>query len=124
MQEHVAHRRQYERHVIDVRAELVVAEKHADQVNPVAGRLIQGRIKNISAGGALVITGTYLPRATLVELEIPPGTAAPAGRAPARVTKVQMIDREPRYGLGLRFEDPDCPLVQALRTWGGAGAAS
>jgi len=26
-----------------------------------------------------------------------------------------MVDREPRYGLGLRFEDTDCELVRALR---------
>lgn len=86
------------------------------------GPALSGRMQNISAGGALVVVSTYLPRATQVELEIPAGTPVPAGRVTARVTKVQMVDREPRYGLGLRFEDNECELVQALRAWDEEGA--
>jgi hypothetical protein len=122
MAQHIAHRRQYERHTIDLRVELVVSEPHASQVSPVGGASIQGRMKNISGGGALVVVPTYLPRATQVELEIPPGSAVPAGRLAACVTKVQMVDREPRYGLGLRFEDTECDLVRALQAWGGEEA--
>jgi hypothetical protein len=70
---------------------------------------------NASGGGAYVVVPTYLPRNTEVELEIPVGSKLPAGRARARVMKIEMADREPRYGLGLRFEDTDCELAQALR---------
>jgi hypothetical protein len=119
MTQHIAHRRQYERHSIDVHVALVIAEGHLTQVTPVNGPSIQGRMKNVSAGGALVVVPTYLPRATRVELEIQPGTAVPAGRVAARVTKVSMVDREPRYAVGLRFEDADGELVRALQAWAG-----
>ena len=61
---------------------------------------------NISAGGALIVVPTYLPRGTQIELEIPTGTPVPAGRVTARVTKVQMVDREPRYGVGCVSRTP------------------
>jgi hypothetical protein len=124
MTQHIAHRRQYERHAIDVRVELLIAEEHASQVCPVGGRALQGHMKNVSAGGALVVVPTYLPRATLVQLEIPAGTVVPAGHVTARVAKVQMVDREPRYGLGLRFDDAECDLVRALRAWDGQEAGT
>ena len=122
MTQPVDHRRQYERHAIDVRVQLVIAEEHLAQVSPMSGPALSGRMKNISAGGALIVLPTYLPRGAQVELEIPAGTPVPAGRVTARVTKVQMVDREPRYGVGLRFEDTECALVQALRVWGEEGA--
>jgi len=111
---HTKHRRQYERHTIDVRVQLVIRENHQVQVAPVGGLTIPGRMTNVSGGGAHVVVPTYLPRATEVDLEIPVGSKLPAGRVWARVMKVQMVDREPRYGLGLRFEDTDCELVRAL----------
>jgi hypothetical protein len=119
MTQHIAHRRQYERHNIDVRVELLISEEHSSQVSPLGGRAIQGHMKNVSAGGALIVVPTYLPRATQVQLEIPPGSSVPAGRVTARVAKVQMVDREPHYSLGLRFEDAECELVRALRVWDG-----
>ncbi len=122
MNQHIAHRRQYERHSLDIQVELVVAEAHADQVIPLSGRSIPGRMKNLSAGGALLVVPTFLPRAAQVELVISTGTPVPAGRIAARVAKVQMIDREPHYGLGLHFDEADSEVLRALRTWdGGCG---
>jgi hypothetical protein len=122
MTQAVDHRRQYERHAIDVRVQLVISDGHLTQVSPMAGPALTARMKNISAGGALIVVPTYLPRGTQIELEIPTGSAVPAGRVTARVTKVQMVDREPHYGVGLRFEDAKCALVQALRAWDEEGA--
>ena len=122
MTRHIEHRRQYERRSIDVRVQLVISDGHVAQVSPMGGPALAGRMKNLSAGGALVVVSTYLPRATQVKLEIPAGAPVPAGSVTARVTKVQMVDREPRYGVGLRFEDTECALVQALRVWGEEGA--
>ncbi|GEM_PF-6127085 len=117
MTTHVAHRRQYQRRSVDIRGQVVIGEGQARQVSPLSGLSIPAHIKNISAGGALVILPVFLPRAAQVELEIPPGGEIPAGRLRARVTKVQMVDREPRYGIGLSFDDSDCPTVRFLRTW-------
>jgi c-di-GMP-binding flagellar brake protein YcgR len=112
---HVTHRRQYERRDIDVRVALTVAETCCAQVTPTAGPTLTGRMTNISAGGAHVIVSTYLPRAVQVELELPTQGDIPAGRIPCRVMSVRMVDQEPRYGVGLRFEDPGNPVVQALQ---------
>jgi hypothetical protein len=48
-------------------------------------------------------------------VEIPAEAKLPAGRLRARVMTVRMVDREPRYGVGLRFEDPESELAQALQ---------
>jgi hypothetical protein len=119
---HTTHRRQYERYTIDVRVQLGIRENHQEQVAPVGGTIIPGRMTNVSGGGARVVVPTYLPRGTEVDLELPAGTTLPAGRVWARVMKVQMVDREPRYGLGLRFEDASCDLVRTLRATEEKGA--
>jgi hypothetical protein len=124
MAQHIAHRRQYERHAIDVRVELAIAEGQAGQVSPIGGPSVAGRMKNLSAGGAFVVVSTYLPRATQVELQVPAEAGVPAGCVTARVAKVQMVDREPRYGVGLRFENTDCELVRALQAWDGEEAGT
>ncbi len=80
-----------------------------------SGTTFPACLTNISGGGAHVVVATFVPRTTLVELEIPPGNELPAGRARARVMKVQMVDREPRYGVGLRFEDDESEVVRALQ---------
>ena len=85
------------------------------QVTPVSGPTIPARITNISGGGAHVVVPTYLPRGIQVYLEIPPAVELPPGRIQSRIMKIRMIDREPRYGLGLRFEDTDCEVVRTLR---------
>jgi hypothetical protein len=115
MRMHTSHRRQYERREIDLRVSIWIAESHQEQVSPIAGMMIPGRMTNVSAGGAHVIVSTFLPRATRIELEIPAGGNLPAGRTRACVMKVQMADREPHYGLGLKFEEIDNPLIQALQ---------
>lgn len=108
-------RRQYQRRNVDLRVQLVIHDGFLTQVTPVSGRAIPGRMTDISGGGAYVVAPTFLPRAVQLDLEIPATASLPGGAVRARVMKVQMVDREPRYGVGLRFEDPDCPVVQALR---------
>jgi hypothetical protein len=117
MPRHIDHRRQYERRSVDVQVQLVIADAHLDQVTPTGGPALPGRMRNISAGGALVVVSTYLPRSTQLELEIPAATPVPAGRALVRVMSIQMVDREPHYTLGLRFEDSESELVGALQAW-------
>ena len=114
MRMHTSVRRQYTRHDVDLHVQIWIADSHQEQVSPIAGAMIPGRMTNVSVGGAHVIVPTFLPRATRIELEIPPGGRFPAGRTQAVVMKLEMVDREPRYGLGLRFEDDDSPLIRAL----------
>ncbi len=114
MAQHVTHRRQYERRAIDVRVQLVIRESSRKQVAPTGGPSVPGRLKNASRGGAFVVVPVYLPRAAQVELEIPPGGTLPAGSLSARVMNVQMVDREPRYGVGLRFDDANSEFSEVL----------
>lgn len=111
---HTNPRRQYTRHEVDLRVQLWIAESHLGQVSPISGAMIPGRMTNVSVGGTHVVVPTFLPRATRVELEMPAGGSLPPGRTKAVVMKVQMVDREPRYGLGLKFEDDDSPLIRTL----------
>ena len=115
MRMHTSHRRQYERREINLRVLLWITESHQAQVSPIAGMMIPARMTNVSMGGAHVVVSTYLPRATQIELEVPAGGQFPAGRLRACVMKVEMTDREPHYGLGLKFEEEDHPLIQAFR---------
>jgi hypothetical protein len=109
------HQRQYQRRSIDVRVQLIICDRYREQVAPINGTSVPGWMTNISGGGAHVVVPTYLPRSTEVELEIPVGTKLPAGRVRSRIMKVEMVTREPHYGLGLRFEDTECEAVRALR---------
>ena len=112
---HVTYRRQYERRASDIPVELTVADTCRAQVTPTAGPTLAGRMTNISVGGAHVIVSTYLPRAAQLELELPAHDDLPAGRIPCRVMSIRMVDQEPHYGVGLRFEDPSNPVVQTLQ---------
>ena len=115
MPAHVAHRRQYERRVVDIAVQLEIGESCRGQVAPLNGSIVPGRLTNISGGGAYAVVSTFLPRGAAVTLELPPGTELPAGRVPCSVVKTAMVDREPHYGVGLRFEDTECEVVRALR---------
>jgi hypothetical protein len=115
MTSHTAHRRQYQRLSTDLPVQVIIADSHGAQVAPIGGPSIPGQMTNISGGGAHVVVPIYLPRATEVELEVPVGSRLPAGRVRARVMLVRMIDREPRYGVGLRFEETDGDVVRAAR---------
>jgi hypothetical protein len=55
MVQHIAHRRQYERHAIGVRVDWVVSGPHASQVAPIDRASIHGRMKNASGGRALAV---------------------------------------------------------------------
>lgn len=115
MTQHIAHRRQYERRACDVPVQLTVVESGRAQVAPLAGPTVAGRLTDLSSGGAHVIVPTYLPRALHVELEVPPNETLPGGRVHCRIMTIRMVDREPRYGIGLRFEESDGEYARALR---------
>jgi len=119
---HTAHRRQYERRTIDISVQVEICESDRTQVAPLGGAAVPGRMTNVSGGGAQVVVSTFLPRSALVDLEIPSGSSVPAGRAQARVMSIRMIDREPHYALGLRFEQNDCELVRAIQAAEGGDA--
>jgi hypothetical protein len=115
MPTHVAHRRQYERRDVDIPVQITIGESCADQIAPVNGNSFPARVTNISGGGAHATVSTFLPRGARVLVDFPAGHGLPAGRVPICVMAVNMVDREPHYGLGLRFEDTECEVVQALR---------
>jgi hypothetical protein len=109
------------RRSIDAPARIEVTDASAAQVMPIHGTSIPGRMLDISAGGAQVLVQTFLPRATRVTFELA-GAAAGGRKIAARVMRVQMVDREPRYGLGLRFDEPQeelARLVEAAAAGGG-----
>ncbi len=109
--------RQRVRRSVDLRVQLTICEDSLAQVSPVAGRCLPARLTDVSAGGAGVVAPTYLPRAGYVMVEIPTTGDIPAGTARARVMSADMLDREPHYHLGLRFEDHDNELIRWLETW-------
>lgn len=108
-------RRQYARQQIDIRVRLAILPDDAEQVALVGGRALSAQMTDISPGGAHLVVNTFLPRAARLELEIPPNDASPSGKAVARIMAVRMLNREPQYGLGLRFESADEELVAQLR---------
>lgn len=116
--------RQFERRDVDVRVELEVRDESVAQVALSHGRRVHGRMKNISGGGAFVAATTFLPRECQVTLHIPPTEGLPHGAVRSRVVKAIMTDREPTYGLGLRFEDDECGTVRAIRAQLGVGGAA
>lgn len=107
--------RQFARFDVDVEVHLTICDSCAEQVVPINGDRLSGRMTNISGGGSYVVLSMFLPRETLVDLEVPAIDDMPAGIVRARVVKIRMVDRDPSYGLGLRFEDDDSPVVQFLQ---------
>ncbi len=107
--------RQFARFDVDVEVHLTICDSSAEQVAPINGVRLSGRMTNISGGGSYLVFPMFLPRETLVDLEVPEIDDMPAGMVRARVVKVRMIDRDPSYGVGLRFEDDDSPVVQFLQ---------
>ena len=106
--------RQFARFDVDVEVHLTICDSSAEQVVPINGGRLSGRMTNISGGGSYIVFPMFLPRETLVVLEVPEIDDMPAGMVRARVVMVRMIDRDPSYGVGLRFEDDDSPVVQFL----------
>ena len=99
--------RQHERHAADITIELILLPQSREQVAPTGGKSMAGHVTDLSEGGAGVVTQTFLPRGTQVEFRVPgDGDTSTEGLA-ARVMRVSMVDREPHYAVGLRFEDPD-----------------
>lgn len=117
----VPQRRQYTRHAVDLAVQVAVSGPHMKQVAPIAGHRIDGRLRDLSGGGARVVVSTFLPRATLVDVEMPALGSMAATRLPAQVMSVTMIDREPHYAIGLRFLDDQAAYVEQAIATGEAG---
>lgn len=113
-------------------ARLAIADAHAQQVRfgPLTGALhgwIDADVVDVSAGGVGMISPVFVPRRTLVRVEILDGRNA-AGEAMlkcvARVQRVIMTDRRPAYFLGAAFEetnhDSDVALEAFLERLGSA----
>ena len=107
--------RQFARFDVDIEVQLAICDSCAEQVAPINGSRLSGRLTNIGGGGAYLVLPTFLPRETLVDLEVPAVEDIPAGTVRARVVKVGMLDREPTFGVGLRFEDETSPVVLYLQ---------
>ncbi|MGD8451491.1 MAG: ATPase, T2SS/T4P/T4SS family [Phycisphaerae bacterium] len=97
--------RQYARHAIDLGVDVIVHEDVARQVAPISGHTLRARLVDVSGGGAGLIISTYLPRATRITVTTPAVGKLPPETLPGQVLSVRMIDREPRYAIGVRFAD-------------------
>lgn len=109
------HNRQFARFDVDIEVQLAICDSCAEQVAPINGTRLSGRLTNISGGGAYLVLPTFLPRETLIDLDVPAVEDIPAGTVRVRVIKVTMLDREPTFGVGLRFEDETSPVVLHLQ---------
>ena len=116
--------RQFARFDVEIEVYLSICDESVEQVAPINGRQLTGCLTNLSAGGAYATIATFLPRETLVVMKLPRIDEIPAGSVRSRVVKVRMVDREPTYGIGLRFEDPDSPVVRYLQAQISQGAGS
>lgn len=127
--------RQFERHGLDFRAELVISEEHSEQVtygpraNSVGPHTISGNGVDLSIGGAGLECRQYVPRLCNAMLRI--FDSEPVGIGPdgipihaaifehsVKVRRVQMLSNAPIYEIGLAFVDPDIDVeaqVEALK---------
>ncbi|MFG0305214.1 MAG: PilZ domain-containing protein [Phycisphaerales bacterium JB040] len=105
--------RRSDRHEIVLPARFCVSEGHAEEVRvssraPQRDGWIEADLIDIAEGGVGLISPLFMPRGCrlLVEIRGLGGGAAPVLLdSPARVRRVQMIDRRPAYMIGLLFED-------------------
>ena len=106
--------RQYQRHSIDRPVSITVADEMLTQVDLVQSSEIAGRIGDISVGGMRAIVPVFLPRGARIELSVSEPPALANRPVAAQVVRVEMIDREPHYALGLRFESPQPEWAEAM----------
>ena len=108
------HHRQYTRHSVDLDVTIAIAEESATQVTPINGLKLRAQLLDLSGGGARLVLPTYLPRATAVDLELPALGGVSAQKLGGQVVMTRMIDREPRFSVGVRFAGDHGEVVDAI----------
>ena len=115
--------RRSDRHEIVLPARFRVADAHTDEVRlssraPQREGWIECDLIDVAEGGVGLIAPLFLPRGCRVRVEIRDLEGSENGvllESPARVRRVQMIDRRPAYMLGLLFEEQSETQIAALR---------
>ncbi|MCA9312129.1 MAG: PilZ domain-containing protein [Phycisphaerales bacterium] len=111
--------RQHKRHELSMPAVLTV-DGGMVRFSPEAGIAASGlaaTVSDLSAGGAALRCGHFLPRKTILKVAIlneRGERSHPLLEARLRVQRVQMIDRRPTYALGCAFVDLDDGLRQRI----------
>lgn len=103
-------------------ARLAIADDHAGQVRfgPEAGAVhgwVDADVVDVSAGGLGLISSVFVPRRTLVRIEVINGldpSAEALLKCVGRVQRVVMTDRRPAYFLGAAFAETNHESDKAL----------
>jgi len=109
--------RQHQRVRCSIACPLRVAPEHAKmvQLSSIAADAsggFEGTLVDLSRGGAGVRTSVFVPKQTRLIVRLP--DAGGTLSLTLRVMRVQMIDRTPRYELGLALVDATPELVSAV----------
>ncbi len=121
--------RHFDRHALDVPAELVIAPEHGEQVRLTtvsAGvsdpRTLKVTVRDISRGGLGMESAIFLPRMTKAAIRIwvqQPGCERRAVERMIRLRRASMCSEQPTYLLGAQFiardGDDDSDLDDLLR---------
>ncbi len=107
---------------LSLTARIRVAEAHAKAVHLTAASGIrQGWLPvdlvDFSAGGIGLLSGVFVPRRSLIHVEVfglEGEKAGPSIAGVARTKRVVMTDRRPAYLIGASFEDPPQELQAQL----------
>lgn len=107
---------------VSLSARLRVAEAHAKAVHLTAASGVrQGWLAvdlvDFSAGGIGLLSGVFVPRRSLIQVEIFGLEGEKGGMAisgVARTKRVVMTDRRPAYLIGASFEDPPQELQSQI----------
>lgn len=100
--------RQQERHQCALSAELRIAPEDASRVTlaphaGVGGGLVRVTVVDCSTGGLGLQSPVFMPRTCRVLVRVTTAPGTPALEFTARVQRVWMLDRAPKYYLGVSF---------------------
>ncbi len=110
-------KRQFVRVRVDLRVHVTLDEATREQVVPINGPVLPGRLVDLSAGGCQVVVPTYVPRGAMLSVDFPADRLPMAISIPSRVMNTRMVTREPSYALGIRFEDPEDKVFLLLEAF-------
>lgn len=133
--------RHFDRHDLDLPAEVVIAPEHAEQVHftSVSGGVvdattIKATVRDVSRGGMGLETPLFLPRMTKATVRIwlkAGGAGERVVERGIRIRRAAMVSEAPSYLLGAQFiareGESDADLEDLLRladAHGGAGEAA
>lgn len=85
-------------------------------------------IVDLSPGGVSILVDLFLPRGSMLVIEVPPISGSRTARFTGQVRNVSMLDRTPRYKVGLRLLGEErsrqamiAGLLDAARAAGSSG---